>query len=60
MNEYKIHNDYNNFLIREQKLRDEKAPRCHNRPMQLEEDSDSDGRKEKWWECTYCGHQEDV
>ena len=31
------------------------APRCHFRPMSLEQD-DSEVFIDKWWECSICGH----
>ena len=35
----------------EERRLNEMAPRCHVRPMFLDEDD-----YETWWECSFCGH----
>ncbi len=36
------------------------APRCHMKPMFLEEADVSDYHSEQWWECSVCGHTKEV
>ena len=36
------------------------APRCHFRPMGREMSDSVDGYYIEWWECSVCGHTEDL
>lgn len=43
------------YIDMESKL-EAQAPRCHMKPMFLDEADSSDYYTEKWWECSVCGH----
>lgn len=36
------------------------APMCHCRKMFLDRSDSTDGYYEEWWECSVCGHTEDL
>lgn len=36
------------------------APKCHFRPMYLEQSDSVDGCYEEWWECSVCGHTKNL
>lgn len=36
------------------------APKCHFKPMVLEQSDSVDGYYEQWWECSACGHTKDL
>lgn len=40
--------------------RDALAPRCHFRPMFMDEVDGMDGHGAAWWECSVCGHTKPV
>ena len=48
---YKIMDDMEKVYADVEQRLNEMAPRCHFRPMFLDEDD-----YEEWWECSVCGH----
>ena len=36
------------------------APMCHFRKMFSDRSDSTDGYYEEWWECSVCGHTEDL
>lgn len=39
---------------------EQEAPMCHFKKMFIDRSDSTDGYYDEWWECSVCGHTQDI